>query len=169
MGAPEWRLEILAGVKPLLRQLGFSGSRTRFRKTVGHRAFYVQFLGGSDQHDTDKLSMQVLLGVDFADLAGEEFGIEKSAYLTLWSGWLPWQNAQGVREGDWRAYTREEATTVLEGIKKALPEALATMDRKFQTWHDVLVYLDRRVGATFDLPGKVNEFLLPKAVPDQLR
>jgi hypothetical protein len=159
MNAPQWRLEILAGVKSLLKELGFRGSHTRFWKTNGGRRLSVQLSGGSDQHDTQKLSMRVMIGIDFLDLLDTEK--PSSAYLSLWWGHLSWTNSQGIREIDWRAYTCEEAREVLADIKSELPRAIAKIESRFQTWHDVLVYVDKRARDKLDPPGRVNEYLLP--------
>lgn len=160
MNAPQWRLQILAGMGPFLRQHGFRGSKTRYWKVIGDRKLRVQLSGGSDQHDTQKLAMLVFLGKDFPELESEEE--RPSAHGSLWWGYLSWNNLQGVREVIWRAYSETEALEVTEGIKSALPPALARMEERFQTWHDVLPYLNKEARDTFDPPGYVNEWELPK-------
>ncbi|MEQ1932573.1 MAG: hypothetical protein ABL962_01650 [Fimbriimonadaceae bacterium] len=162
MNAPQWRLQILAGVKVLLREHGFRGSHTRFWKIIGTRRLLVQLHGGSDQHDTQKLLMQVFLGIDFLEL--EEPDRTRAAYFGLWNGQLTWTNSVGTRESAWRAYSEAEALAVQEGIIKALPPALARIEERFQTWHDVLPYMDRGVGQTLDPPGQVKEWKLPKVL-----
>ncbi len=104
--------------------------------------------------------MLVFLGKDFPELESEEE--RPSAHGSLWWGYLSWNNLQGVREVIWRAYSETEALEVTEGIKSALPPALARMEERFQTWHDVLPYLNKEARDTFDPPGYVNEWELPK-------
>jgi hypothetical protein len=163
VNAPQWRRQILTGVKPLLRVHGYRGGPTRYWKILGDRLLSVQFFGGSDPHDTQKLWMHVYLGVDFMEL--DEVKPPRSAYLGHWHGMLPWTNSLGIREMTWRAYSDEEAEEVLEGIQAALPETLESVESRFKTWHDVLAYLDPGVRDTLDPPGRVNEMMLPEILP----
>lgn len=159
MHAPQWRLQILASVKGLLRAQGFRGSKTVFYKVLGDRRIMVQPAGGSDPNNTQKLEMQVILGVDFLNY-GEEPA--KTAYTALWTGDLVRVDDHGGRDFFWRANSEAEAQAVHDGILQALPSALDQIERRFQTWHDVLPYLDREGGRTLDPPGMANAYRLPK-------
>lgn len=157
--APQWRLQILASVKRLLRDQGFRGSKTVFYKVIGDRRIMVQPVGGSDPNNTQKLEMQVFLGVDFLTY-GEEPAT--TAYTALWTCELARIDDQGMRDTFWQATSDAEAQAVHDGILNALPGALDQIERKFQTWHDVLPYLDREGGRTLDPPGMTNAYKLPK-------
>ncbi len=108
--------------------------------------------------------MVVKIGVDFVGLLEKDPRKPISAYLSLWYGSLAWFNSEGVRETAWRAYSEDEAMEVAVGICAALPGALARIEERFQTWHDVLVYMDKSRRDQLDPPGRVNEYRLPQPI-----
>lgn len=120
----------------------------------------VHLLGGSEPHDTQKLVMVVFVGINFVEF--EVPTKSHSATRGLWWGRLEWRNLQGTRETVWRAYSDSEAVEVMEGMQAALLRDLARMEERFQTWHDVLPYLNKNIRDALDPPGQVNEYRLPK-------
>lgn len=85
--------------------------------------------------------MWVFLGLDFVGISCQLTEPRPpKAYLGMWNGTLYWTNPMGVRESSWAANSHSEALELAERIKAALPEALATIERRFETWHDLLVW-----------------------------
>lgn len=165
MDAPQWRKEIIASVKALLKAHGYRCSGSRFWKFIGERRLSVQLLGGSLPYDTGQLEMWVQLGLDFVGISCELAERRPpAANLGMWTGNLYWTNSMGIREAVWIASSPQEALEVAERIKAALPEALATIERRFETWHDLLLALSPNSTATIDPPGRVKGDLLPKVV-----
>lgn len=119
----------------------------------------VQVIGGSDPNNTQKLEMWVTFGVDFLVLPADNHSL--SAHTALWWGNLTRTTPLGTREFIWRAHSDSEALAVLEEIIRLLPPAIAQIEEKFQTWHDVLLYLDPNVRDMLDPPGRVSEWKLP--------
>jgi hypothetical protein len=161
--APQWRKDIIAEVKAFLKAHGYRCSGAHFWKFVGDRRFTVQLMGGSLQHDTGRLLMWIYLGLDFVGISCElkEAKVPK-AYLGMWSGQLTRPNALGIEDVDWTANSRAEALEIVARIKATLPDALATIERRFQTWHDLLAATTPNSFVTLNPLGKVTEYKLPK-------
>jgi hypothetical protein len=109
--------------------------------------------------------MNVFLGLDFVGISCElKEPRPPKAYLGMWTGDLFWINPVGLREFSWTASSHSEALDLAERIKATLPEALANIERRFETWHDLLLAVGPNSTATLDPPGRIKEYLLPKVM-----
>jgi hypothetical protein len=163
--APQWRKDIIAEVKAFLKTHGYRCSGGHFWKFVGDRRFTVQLAGGSLQHDTGRLLMWVYLGLDFVGVSCQfkESKIPK-AYLGMWSGHLTRPNSLGIEDIEWTGGSKADATEIVARIKATLPEAMARIEQKFVTWHDLLAAKTPNSYLTIDPPGRVKDYLLPKVL-----